>query len=269
MVPPPITINPRAALPMPPADLQSRLRQPAQLSPCEDATISQFIQDAEHDMLMYERYVTQFNIRKTALMLEVARYKSLKSPIRRLPREILEIIFRHSASINSFGADEFWDSDAFDLSSICHQWREVAINCPALWCNIASDLSKTAKEPIEMCLSRSKNHPFSLQLRRASGSDEEVFNLLLTHSDRWVSLELDSNLLLARESGELDGRLPLLTSALYEGPHLRTQLLWNSLNAAPNLTQLTCLGYIPPESSRWSNIRELCMVHNTNPDTPR
>uniref|UniRef100_A0A0W0F804 F-box domain-containing protein n=1 Tax=Moniliophthora roreri TaxID=221103 RepID=A0A0W0F804_MONRR len=272
MVAPSITINPRvSALPMPPADLQNRLRQSAQLSPCEDATISQFIQDAEHDMQMYERYVQQFNIRQVALQLEIARYKSLKSPIRRLPRDILEVVFLHSAPVNNLGVGRAWYSAAFDLSSVCHQWREVAIDCPTLWCNIASSLSKRAKEPVEICLSRSKNHPLSLKLSRANDGDEGVFSLLLAHSNRWVNLDMDFNILLslARPSGEFDGRLPLLKSALYEGPHPRAQEFLNSLSTAPKLRQLTCVEHIPPGSFRWSSIRDLCLVHLANPDTPR
>ena len=72
--------------------------------------------------------IKQLQCERTALEEKVARVLAYMSPIRRLPAELLRHIF-----IMNF--DEY-PCCAWILSSVCSQWRRLALSMPELWSKV-------------------------------------------------------------------------------------------------------------------------------------
>lgn len=69
----------------------------------------------------------------------VEKHKTLISPIRRLPFEILQLIFIHSlnweydsTNLGSYRR-RLISSLPFNVSQVCVRWREIALDTPRLW----------------------------------------------------------------------------------------------------------------------------------------
>ncbi|KAF5364673.1 hypothetical protein D9758_005514 [Tetrapyrgos nigripes] len=126
------------------------------------------------------------------------------SVVYRIPPEVLEQIFLHCRRDNSIVTDI---NDApFNISQICHQWRDIVVQIPHLWSSFPVIFSTTSSRPSlpvpETVLYRSGSAPlsFSLVYRELGGnlpglgSDScifQVFDALLHHISRWETVHLD------------------------------------------------------------------------------
>ena len=72
--------------------------------------------------------IKQLQLQREALEDKIARARAYMSPIRRLPNELLRHIF-----IMNF--DEY-PCCAWILSSVCSQWRRLALSMPRLWSKV-------------------------------------------------------------------------------------------------------------------------------------
>ncbi|KAL1682391.1 hypothetical protein EV122DRAFT_203802 [Schizophyllum commune] len=122
---------------------------------------------------------------------------AMLSPIRRLPPEILSVIFE-------FALTEKWKFNcighaSLNVAMICSTWRAAALSTPQLWKYINIDiLSHTTgkrlwKEAIETHLLRSKEISLSIRLTFYSvesvpASLRQAWSLLCSQSHRWKSL---------------------------------------------------------------------------------
>ncbi|THV04323.1 hypothetical protein K435DRAFT_649450, partial [Dendrothele bispora CBS 962.96] len=129
-----------------PDDLKifQRLRDPAQATEEETFRVNQIIHDAERDFASYDAAIAQLEAaisvlkhKRQCLQDYVAKRRSLLSPIRRLPPEILSLIFiihcRQSSNKLSFGILGIHDSSSISLSRVSIGWRRVALELPRLW----------------------------------------------------------------------------------------------------------------------------------------
>ncbi|KAK0488169.1 hypothetical protein EDD18DRAFT_1110534 [Armillaria luteobubalina] len=131
--------------------------------------------------------------------------KSILSPIRRLPPEILLIIFKEEQVTVGASADRYYEvTDAsrgpWMLSRICRRWRALVISNPTLWSRPViilnrSATSKATTPPLEVALARSGQSDLSFflsqsfrQLGDQAGLFREVLNLLVPHSSRWADV---------------------------------------------------------------------------------
>ncbi|KAJ7579711.1 hypothetical protein C8J56DRAFT_749269, partial [Mycena floridula] len=112
--------------------------------------IRTFISDAELALSRYKNEISRIDMLQARIRLEEARvqksiriHKTLLSPIRQLPAEVLSLIFSFVCHVG------FWDSDRFDLkrrtlrgfvsgepftiAATCRYWRDVALATPKLW----------------------------------------------------------------------------------------------------------------------------------------
>ncbi|KAF9070471.1 hypothetical protein BDP27DRAFT_1189336, partial [Rhodocollybia butyracea] len=62
-------------------------------------------------------------------------FKSLLSPFRKVPDEILQCIFDDSCDMNIFRA--LRSKPAMVISSVCSRWRRNALSMPAIWSRIS------------------------------------------------------------------------------------------------------------------------------------
>ncbi|KIK51609.1 hypothetical protein GYMLUDRAFT_50427 [Collybiopsis luxurians FD-317 M1] len=144
--------------------------------------------------------------------------KSLLSPIRKLPPEILDEIFRIAAirppgynirlNTNTPDTNSRLRGSVFTLTWVCHWWRHQTIAQPALWSSLSlqSGANNRARSEVwaflKECILRSGDFiPLDLQLAPCiSGSPAinfnsdawDIFNLLIDQAHRWRALDVIS-----------------------------------------------------------------------------
>jgi hypothetical protein len=190
----------------------------------------------------------------------MSHFDHLASPIRRLPDEILSLIFGwmppndinsnrwEDLKFNDDGLAEGWNIPGFTLERVCHRWRRLAISAPALWSNIdvglfnsdeTGDLERLIAQLLRHFLSRSRCHPLDLRVTFLDPESwlQPAWEALVQHRARWKSLAVcfgsDSTVNGLEELQEvLNGPFPIL-----EHLELRGDLEQNfSIVDAPMLT---------------------------------
>ncbi|KAJ6602247.1 hypothetical protein B0H10DRAFT_1923354 [Mycena sp. CBHHK59/15] len=236
------------------------------------------LKDTEDDLSLLDEQIdaiqcamNELLTRRDALREKSARYKSVVSPIRILPNEILSEIFMHCAS-----QDEglcLWKS----TSSVCKRWRHVTLYTPRLW----SFLDLTASHyhmrmpsniPIVQAVTehliRSGNCPLSIKYDSRIYEDylglertPSLLELLARFSYRWQDISLHIGRVPNRFNG-LRGKLPSLRRLTLGGaglPEIREVFA-----VAPLLRHLeldAAYGIPPALSLPWSQITH-CIVIN-------
>ncbi|THU75283.1 hypothetical protein K435DRAFT_881172, partial [Dendrothele bispora CBS 962.96] len=212
----------------------------------------------------------------------ITTYRSLLSPVRRLPWDILTLVFLFLC-----GEPTWWDSTrvkppAFQLSQVCASWRELAINTPTLWSNVLFDLSKddykwsSKSSFIRLCLQRSSQVPLDLKLRvegAATDIDRTISDgVIWPTSHRWRSLDvydgpfkvgikrLWSQITDLSNLECLEVTASTLITALDASPALcqaaRLRCLHLNLFHAPEISILTA----PLQAFPWAQLTTLCLV---------
>ncbi|THU78881.1 hypothetical protein K435DRAFT_603695, partial [Dendrothele bispora CBS 962.96] len=108
--------------------------------------VNSLLHDAEKDLDDYDTEIAQLETaisilkhKRARLEGHIAKFRSLLSPIRRLPPEILSLIFilRCEGFGNSFNSVEHYiDLPAVVLSQVCTGWRKVASDTPSIWSDL-------------------------------------------------------------------------------------------------------------------------------------
>jgi hypothetical protein len=170
------------------APLSSRHdRQPRLVSP-DDAIprFRQALRDVDAKMASLAR-------ERTRLVAALEHARRVRAPIRRLPRELLEHVFRAGVADGS---------DPLLLSSlvlVCRAWHDVAVDTPGLWAQIALGPHHSL-DAAERRLARSKDAPLdvSIDLRGQVGQEASdvdaaaAFALLGPTVARWRSFRWES-----------------------------------------------------------------------------
>lgn len=138
---------------------------------------------------------------------DAERERSISSPVRKLPSELLFEVFVYCGSHGNMIKWTPSDSDimkqpAWALSSTCWQWRRIALSCKPLWATICLDLHPTNRNTIpkitfeslkllrataswqqlSTCLRRSGEHPLTLEIRNCDmGSVRQLLLLRDPH----------------------------------------------------------------------------------------
>ncbi|KAJ7685802.1 hypothetical protein DFH06DRAFT_1463745 [Mycena polygramma] len=162
--------------------------------------------------------------------------RSVFSPVRRLPPEILCEVFISVPSTTSAGWIEsvayVAKSHLLRISAVCASWRSLVIGTPRFWSYI--DISPghwigATIEPdrrflaaLQMCLERGAQHPLTLSATFTGDSplSPPVLDLLAQHSDRWQSVHFfiaPAELHTLRHAKGRVNMLQKLSLSLYEG----------------------------------------------------
>ncbi|THU98333.1 hypothetical protein K435DRAFT_777549 [Dendrothele bispora CBS 962.96] len=184
----------------------------------DQALTNQALHDAEKDLGDYDTEIARLETAISVLKYKrerledyVAKCRSLLSPIRRLPPEILSLIFlfqcrKFANMFNLYEPDK--TLPAFVLSQVCTGWRNVALNTPTMWSNLdiavgwCSDPSGSRSKDIDLalplirqCLNRSSQAPLTLTLYfwgplHRENDFSSILKALAATSHRWYSLEI-------------------------------------------------------------------------------
>ncbi|KDR72548.1 hypothetical protein GALMADRAFT_753194 [Galerina marginata CBS 339.88] len=135
-----------------------------------------------------------------------SQHQSILSTIRRLPPEILEIIFIYVASSPSLSLsaerkERYYICDLpWNVSQVSLLWRRVALSTPTLWSQLPTvDLDQSLSavpeyvEFLTELVERSRNGPLDVHIHARSLSNQRLplLHLLLTQSPRWRRARLE------------------------------------------------------------------------------
>ncbi|KAL0061436.1 hypothetical protein AAF712_011730 [Marasmius tenuissimus] len=242
-----------------------------------------YIQDAqdvidqlETDVGLLESQIHCLRTCQAALKRDILQYASLDSPIRKLPVEILRLIFGFVSGRSNFGHWVLcpWTSMVFCLSSVCSRWREVSLNSPELWASIGFSVNEErALKPVSISLSRSRNYPLSVYISGSGEKGPESFQVLLAllyqHCDRLCHLDLtDLAWDIIEDFMKPLNDTPLLESVVCMGD-LAEIVLAKLITNAPRLQDIEysiaqdpyLSDYVPPDTTRY-----LDMGYDRRPD---
>ncbi|KAF5363172.1 hypothetical protein D9758_008399 [Tetrapyrgos nigripes] len=252
---------PRSSL-GPESEILSQLRSPSPLSSSDVHLFSQKILEAEGDVKAYEAEVARLMSKITTLTSKAGMLRknigvarSLLSPIRRLPSEILCIVFGLATIRPRFSLTRAYKNPPF--LSVCSRWRNVVLSHPSIWSSFIVEYPKSMDDvyypaknirALELHLSRSKASPLTITFRfvekPSSGnlsaspdmtSANELEDLLIAHSSRWKDLTFHGSLV---------------------SPELRLCKRIQNVEILPSLTHLSNLYGLP--ISVWSALVAKC-----------
>ncbi|KAI3616955.1 hypothetical protein WG66_004112 [Moniliophthora roreri] len=206
------------------------------ISSADRHIITQYLRDAEKDVKDCQAEISRLKMaiitlesRRDGLRKSMDRYRSLLSPVHRLPAEILLNVFTFCCEQNELCLEQK-DSTrpcapppAVAISMVCGRWRDVALASPSLWTSICIEFSNWKSDHHKLLrmtrlfLERSQKAPLKLELdfSHTEGNIEPVLDtlsLLVQHSNRWFDLELRVMTSIIRHPvfTQIRGRLPLL-----------------------------------------------------------
>ncbi|KAJ7622649.1 hypothetical protein DFH06DRAFT_1009481, partial [Mycena polygramma] len=152
----------------------------------------------------------------TKVLEKIDQHSKIISPLRRLPPEILEEIFRRTLSVVSAYDDSPWN-----ISRVCGRWRSISLASPFLWTRV--NLSPTIPiDALRAQLERSK--PCSLTVYVACQDTTEFqysvdsLDILLEASRRWQTVLLctaPKSMILRLNNLNEPGRFPQLRAVVY------------------------------------------------------
>ncbi|KAJ7587351.1 hypothetical protein C8J56DRAFT_78229 [Mycena floridula] len=199
-------------------------RQPS--SPDASQLLKKVLDDLQvcrNEIKKQQAILVSLRTEQSMLEYHIQGYQSLLSPIRKIPVEILRLIFAHFCDDNLIAADQV-TVPGLTLAQVCSHWRSLALRSTELWSCISLLIKKPKssfdwEKPIEFLLRRSGDHDLAVSIKeRGSMGDfgvaEKGLKLLATSSQRWHSLSIDVTTdavdLLADCLMGIKGRLPSL-----------------------------------------------------------
>ncbi|KAF9072077.1 hypothetical protein BDP27DRAFT_1321037 [Rhodocollybia butyracea] len=166
------------------------------------------LEDYESEVSLLQSRILYIKTQQTRLKEHAVNLRSLNSPVRKVPNEILLRIFDYACDKNLL--QEFpWSKDfqfppstpiveafrhlpAMSISSVCARWRSVALSASVIWSRISLELSpENSRLPdvesvlsgflhtVELHLHRSEKRPLTVELNVSGSLDDE--NNLVPH----------------------------------------------------------------------------------------
>ncbi|KAF8191616.1 hypothetical protein K438DRAFT_1675693 [Mycena galopus ATCC 62051] len=233
------------------------------------AEIESHLERYDLEISRLKSILADFQLQRARLQQYQECCRSAISPIRKVPPEVLGIIFLACV-----------DSEPNVIPAVvqvCRHWRDIVEGSPRLWSNICIGGTRFQHNryihKASLLLQRSSNQPLSIWIRRHV--DERLVTLVHKYADRWATLRLSSPNMAFYGSLGLDAPLPMLEALeileaatepgndpvkiLQNAPNLKSVVLKNP----PEFwdlpwTQLTRLQYDVPNAANAVHILRLC-----------
>ncbi|KAJ7641061.1 hypothetical protein FB45DRAFT_862325 [Roridomyces roridus] len=148
------------------------------------------ISRCENDFSTPPAWIHDVASERAQLQEHLSKYRSLLSPIRRMPPELLAGIF-------AFLKPSPFDTaiiPLFRLLHVCARWYNIVTGTPTLWDFIAigeNAAHETAMALLPLFLERSGTAPLTVYIR---SRDPGAVSLLANHSERWRDAQRESYL---------------------------------------------------------------------------
>ncbi|KAJ7656499.1 hypothetical protein DFH06DRAFT_472528 [Mycena polygramma] len=156
---------------------------------------------------------------RDALEEDIRKLEGILSPLRRMPTELLSLIFDFATRRRQWYGP---DTDLWIISQVCLRWRTIVCTQPVLWAFINLDFrerlveSKTMTEfRLETQLQRSGHLPLDVVFtssfdRICTARESGLLHKLANHCARWEKIRIDGPLSLSAGLTAVRGNLPLL-----------------------------------------------------------
>ncbi|SJL14753.1 uncharacterized protein ARMOST_18221 [Armillaria ostoyae] len=176
----------------------------------------------QKEISMIQSLLHHLQLEHDRTIVDIGRQKSIFSPFRRLPCDILLHIF-HLAVNNSTAL--CLSAPPFIFRSVCYTWRALVLSSLSLWSNVNIEISEypsrstsvhalETRLPLSTTLSLAGNCPLNMELHGYGHTPEaQVFiaESIAPTSDRWKSLYLNIRDIEGIQSlADISGRLPIL-----------------------------------------------------------
>ncbi|KAJ7440919.1 hypothetical protein B0H11DRAFT_2097326, partial [Mycena galericulata] len=155
---------------------------------------------------------------RRTLEADIQRHEGTLSPLRRMPPELLSLIFRFLSP-----PTHNVDPAPWTVSRVCRKWRGVVTSQPSFWASVVISIDSPPNAPIptkfmiETQLQRSGKLPLNIVFDDGCGQYEwvprirDLLNVLASHSARWETIQMSGRLQLFLDlAPTIRGRLPLL-----------------------------------------------------------
>ncbi|KAF7317321.1 F-box domain-containing protein [Mycena chlorophos] len=216
---------------------------------------------------------------------------ALRSPIRRLPNELLASVFELAGDegvpfiakpdgkkeITRLGRGQL-----LDWAKVCARWHDIVLHTPSLWSHITINIDLlvdqhshpgTCETLLLAALERSQNLPLRVRVSARNRSAEHSTRLLRILADqagRWTAAALGISPSLL-ESMALKGKLPRLQKLFLHTPGGRSRewLAIDSFSVLPSLQLFSVAGNLRtiPTSLPWGQLMEFMFYAGDNTPT--
>ncbi|KAJ7584245.1 hypothetical protein C8J56DRAFT_1028163 [Mycena floridula] len=174
--------------------------------------------------------------------------KSIIEPVRKLPIELLLMIFRECVR-NVNCSESRKASSPWNISRVCRRWRQISTSFPAFWTSIRST-GRPRGKLLELALQRSGSSLLDVNLLFSGfiAETSAIVRVLLPSSPRWRSLILNVDHLDALASIQgclgalktlrltLSGEISRIKYRMFEiAPLLRTVEVYHALEETSDL----------------------------------
>ncbi|KAJ6563604.1 hypothetical protein DFH09DRAFT_477879 [Mycena vulgaris] len=159
--------------PPPPTSLANLITSNEAPSDGESSLASAYIDELEPHIALLDEALAFLSRRHAALLASLNAHKSIVSPIRRLPPELLGEIFSFSVhatySLRGVSGPPCRRAPWL-LAHVCSRWAAVALASPVLWTMVSLDLDRLkaaedgAVSMTNVWLERSKDLPMTLRI---------------------------------------------------------------------------------------------------------
>ncbi|KAE9407239.1 hypothetical protein BT96DRAFT_150934 [Gymnopus androsaceus JB14] len=167
---------------------QNRIEEPIWLEPIEISFLQKKISETESQVESLEAQISELTCQRDSKLVELASFRNIIAPIRRIPMEILSEIFElaHLPNDGIFHSKHDIVLYTHNFSSVCAAWRKVALATPRLWSKLCfhegykSKPFESKAEQVKEWINRSRGLPLDVYLcfyREASSSFlEQILN---------------------------------------------------------------------------------------------
>ncbi|KAK7024981.1 F-box domain-containing protein [Favolaschia claudopus] len=222
----------------------------------ETAIVQDVLSKLDHDLAILDDELSTLQARiessrarRTSLLDYRIRLRSITSPLRRMPTELLQDIFSWSLpSVDNRGVQ--LRQSPWLLTHVCSHWRAVSLSMPSLWSLVRLNYTiGDAQRPRSRLL-------IELQLQRAqrlkihfygesSGFPQAqlaVFRMLMKHSTRWEELSLGLTRDIVPLLNDISGRTPCLQKLWLQWTTREDQTDMHSIHCFQNAPALREVG---------------------------
>ncbi|KAJ7500789.1 hypothetical protein B0H11DRAFT_2189207 [Mycena galericulata] len=169
--------------------------------------------DTRLDLIMTS--LEQTSLERWSLVSQIRKLQGAHSPLRRLPTELLSLIFTFA---NIPSSDPiFYKPAPWNLSQVCAHWRAVAMAQHGLWSTVVVNSTSPSHTKIRLETQLQRAVPFPLNvtfiLRKEHSNDanqRDMLEILARHSVRWQRFTLSCSTSLYPALSCIRNALPLL-----------------------------------------------------------
>ncbi|KAK7044495.1 hypothetical protein R3P38DRAFT_2608631 [Favolaschia claudopus] len=269
-------------LPMPPGAITYLSQSNAVPEGIERSLVRSYIDELETQLGSVQEGLISLQLRQEQLRETIQSYKASLSSIRRLPPEILGLIFSLVTPKPNSSRGFSMCSAPWLFTRVCRFWSAVALSTPALWSRLDLHLDGMGQNgaiPLaQLQIQRSQNTPLTVIIRHSSYmwfDSHLLLDVALSASERWAVAGIHVSPILLQEMAK-DRRFQSLTTLdisvdwSVDCISEFDDTFWSVFSLTPKLKHLRALSWdwrcfiSPPFILPWAQLTRLTTSSTSN-----